>query len=307
MYAMPTFEPPLYARDGFERLDARETKYRFDLDADIPWGRFDEPGAHVPAGWFEEAGLRADLLAGEEPRRIFDWAFGAATAELFLATEYRCLKFIERERELMAPSRSLQRFCDEEIKHCNLFRRYADLCYAREPALARMLKRLFPIHAARALEPAYLDPRLSSRPDARHYLFWASTLFLEELTVYFASRLGATAGVQPTWLACHQMHRREEVQHVATDHQYLLSLRRASEHESAGLSEIIATGIVQGLACFNAVPCQVVAECFPDAGSPACSRPITRTALFSAVIHSPDFRRTRAHVPLLVELAGHYE
>src|SRR5215831_7312072 len=76
-----------YALDGFHRLDARDTKYRFDLDADIPWHRIDEPGAHVPRSWIDETGLRGEALAGDEPRRVFDWAFGAATAELFFATE----------------------------------------------------------------------------------------------------------------------------------------------------------------------------------------------------------------------------
>jgi hypothetical protein len=216
---------------SFERLDARPTVYRFDLERDVPWQRLGEPGRFFPDSLLRALGLDVDALAREPgASELCQWALALATAEAFVHLERDVIRFVG-EAGAARPSRSAELFVEEEEKHTRLFRRLADHLRAARPDDAALFDQGFePPHAYDGLRAHAGELQNDGE---LFFLFWLNTIFFEEYTVWLHHALDAAAEeLQPAWLAAHLCHRREEVQHVLTDAAYLEELALDPERQA---------------------------------------------------------------------------
>lgn len=222
----PAAGPYSDLRETCAEIDRRKTRYRFDLERDLPWERIGEPGCYFPDAYLALFGVDATLLRERGAYELFQWALALGSCEDFIYLEENLVGFAEKERSLLGPTRSLDLLCEEEGKHTEMFRRYSRWLAAQRPDAAERL-----LSAIRRDEQA---PRWEGgkRPSdaAHHYIFWLHILFFEEYSIYFHRVLKEASGIQPLWLATHAAHRQEEIQHVVTDFVYLQSLR-LPEHE----------------------------------------------------------------------------
>ena len=71
-----------------QRIDRRGLGYRFDLDADVPWSRIDEPGAFFGPRLLARLGVDAAALAADaEAADLLQWGLALATCEAFAGLE----------------------------------------------------------------------------------------------------------------------------------------------------------------------------------------------------------------------------
>jgi hypothetical protein len=291
----------MYARDRSEarRLDGRRAAYQFDTERDLPWHELSRPGGHMPVEFLAEAGFSVPAL-DPDLASLVDWVFALSTCETFIALEQVILEFAERERAALPESRSIALLRDEEIKHIQMFERYAEHLRACRPREDRELfERVFA--PERALLRHLEDPARYPNLATCHYVFWLNTVFVEEYTIYFADRLDREPGIQPMWRALHAAHRREESQHVVTDAHFLESLQL----DDAGLreqSQLFALNLLRffdtaiGLGAVLAV----LAAVHPGGALRRRDR-ISASALFQAILGHRHFKRTRRFAPYLVE------
>ncbi|HUH04164.1 MAG TPA: beta-ketoacyl synthase N-terminal-like domain-containing protein, partial [Kofleriaceae bacterium] len=284
------------------KLDRRNTRYRFDLEHDIPWDRCAEAGAYFDRGLVGDLGVDvAGLAADPEALSIFEWGFALGTCLEFIELERGIVEFAAAERVALGPVRSLELLVEEEHKHIELFIRYADRLRAERPELVAPLERAF--HADRG---APFDDRARYPDDASyHYTFWLSTLFFEDYTIYLHERM-ASGGValQPAWLAAHAMHRREEEQHVVTDVAHIEACS-LDDAERARWSRLSYLWLSQQVARFIGIdaPERLVRDLFPHL-SFAPRAPFAATGLHRDLLGHRSFRRTRAAWPYLQQLAS---
>jgi myxalamid-type polyketide synthase MxaD len=279
------------------RLDQRHLRYRFDLERDVCWDRLSEEGLLFGPSYLEALGLSAELGSNE----TFQGALALATCEVFHELEALICRFSRDEAEALGPTRSVTLLCEEEEKHMELFRRFADGLRAERPALAAECQEKFQdafAPSAGLLSHLHEDERFS--PAAFHYLFWINTLFFEELTVWLDDRLADDGErIQPTWRAVHRVHRQEEVQHIVTDAAHLeaLDLDVAERRE---LSKIFLLRLEEGFDRFFGVEAALE---MAGVQSPE-DRTFRQLPLCEALCRDPAFRRTRAAAPALAALAA---
>lgn len=217
------YRPPT---DELNKLEARNTRYRFDLDADVSWDRVHEPGLYFPQSALAQAGVDMQVL-DRVPGLLatFQWALAVAICEEFVALEQRILGFLRDERAAgrLPATRSADLFEEEEVKHVALFRRYADHLKAERPAIAATLDG----HLERSFQTAWWHrDSIDTYPSAEvfHFVNWLHFVYFEEYSIYVCNQLKRDGDVQPAWLTAHIAHMQEERQHVLTDAAHLNSL-----------------------------------------------------------------------------------
>jgi thioester reductase-like protein len=218
-------ESTLYAapNEYFRKIESRNTHYRFDIERDVAWDRVDEPGVYFTARVLGQGGIDLDAMA-RVPGLVdeFQWALAVAIAEEFVALELRILGFLREEQAAgrLPSSRSTALFDTEEIKHVQLFRRYADELQAARPERAAELHH----HLQAAFASAWWhDDAIDRYPDPAvyHFVHWLHFVFFEEYSIYLHTAMAGDPSVQPAWLSAHAAHMREERQHVVTDAAHL--------------------------------------------------------------------------------------
>lgn len=204
-------------------IERRSTRYQFDLERDVAWDQIDAPGLYIPEAWLRDLGFDLDALKSRpEALELLQWALALQICATFELFEFGVIYFAHEEADCLGRTRSVELLAAEEEKHIQLFRRYARHLRAQRPELAEQLTS-FAGPGAEAIR-AVLRETGGAAPALRHYSIWLHILFFEEYTVHFDKRLRESEGIQPTWASAHAAHRREEIQHIATDVRYLRAL-----------------------------------------------------------------------------------
>lgn len=226
------------------RIERRSTRYQFDLERDIAWAELDAPGLYLPDALLDDLGFDvASLKANPAAWDVLQWAMAVQVCAIFELFEFGVVYFARNDAARLGHTRSIALLADEEDKHIQLFRRYARHLRAQRPALAQQLDALSRDSAAAIV--ALLRGTADAEPRAQHYAIWLQTLFFEEYTVYLDQCLREAEGVQPAWRSAHAAHRREEIQHIATDVRYLGALD-LDEAERYRLSAAFVARLLQG-------------------------------------------------------------
>jgi acyl-CoA synthetase (AMP-forming)/AMP-acid ligase II/aryl carrier-like protein len=287
------------------RLERRvPERYRFDLEADVPWDRADEPGIYVPPAMLRALGMDpAPLEAEPEAWAMLQAAAASTLCAAFEVAEVTITLFVDTRRSMLGNTRSLELFREEEAKHVALFRRYAEVIARRHPEHVVGLD----------WDPAwgvgfwelFRAPDLFPNERVFHYLFWFFFTAFEEHSIYLADHLAAATGVQPAWKAVHLAHRREELQHVATDHAYISALELPAAERDAW-SEVCVAWLCQHFDTFFAFgPARRrVAERFPRLAPHLRTGGFASSPFLQDLLESPAFRRTRLACPYLRELGA---
>ncbi|MGH7280023.1 MAG: hypothetical protein ACRELY_00745, partial [Polyangiaceae bacterium] len=266
------------------------------------WERALEGGRHCPDALLTDCGVDvARIAAVPGALEIFDWACGISISRMFALAEANILRFEADAGEKLAQTRSLTLLLEEEKKHIALFERYEAHLLTLHPALVPAVNAAFE-PTAKCFEARFQELDVDA-PES-HFLFWLTTLYFEEFTVYLDDRLRAESGVQPTWASAHAAHRREEVQHVATDAAYLEAihltpptLHRLSQSFVFGMYTDILH--LWGLAC----PLAFLEAMHPTLAGLVPNGRITQRKYVQDVLCSRTFKRTRQFAPYLSELA----
>ena len=289
----------------FGRIDRRRTRYRFDLEKDLPWAEAHAPGLHLGPGFMTSVGIDVDgLREHPEAFELFQWSTGLEIAQAFAALEGYLLDFVDDELEPIGSTRSVLMLYQEERKHIALFERYAAIMRAAHPEWIADFEQAFAPY-----RPALLNPynrEVYPSATVQHYFFWLKTVFFEEYTLYLDARMNEEADViQPLWRAAHAMHRREEVQHVVTDEAYLKALDIDDIERRACATAFWANfeetfNLFLGVAASRDLVRQRFPECAPYL-------PTLRTRdmpIFADLVTHPLFRRTREAAPGLERQAA---
>jgi acyl transferase domain-containing protein/acyl-CoA synthetase (AMP-forming)/AMP-acid ligase II/NADPH:quinone reductase-like Zn-dependent oxidoreductase/acyl carrier protein/NADP-dependent 3-hydroxy acid dehydrogenase YdfG len=224
-------------------IERRSTRYQFDLEGDVAWARIDEPGLYVPEPWLRELGFDVDgLRAHPEVFDVLQWALALHLCMTFEFFEFGVVFFTRDQAARLGRTRSVELLALEEEKHIQLFRRYARYLREQRPELAARVETLTGANLE-AIRTA-MDETGGDAPAVRHYAIWLKFLFFEEYTVHLHQRLRRAEGIQPTWLSAHAAHRREEVQHIATDVRYLRALD-LDEAERRRLSALFTRQLIE--------------------------------------------------------------
>jgi hypothetical protein len=110
--------------------------------------------------------------------------------------------------------------------------------------------------------------------------------------------------LQPVWLAAHRCHRAEEIQHVATDDNYLRSLPLSAKRRGQLADRFVFSfekTFAQRLSLTNTVAALRKLHPGLEIAAPSSLRALP---VFDAILHDRAFRRTRDHVPTFAKLAG---
>jgi hypothetical protein len=257
----------------FAKIDARNTKYQIDLDRDVAWNRLAEPGIYFTPVMLAEHGVDAAVFDDHhEARDLLQWGLALDKCRAFEDLELNILGTVAASADDFAGSRSVELLVEEEDKHIALFRRYAAYLESQRPALAARFEEIDrPYRKARLLQTdrdASSEGYWSAMPHStsEHFVFWLGVLMIEESTVHFYDRLmEASAVVQPAWLSAHAAHRREEIQHIVTDHYLLdtLDLESTARRVLAGMFARALDTKLQYLHGSGSV-CQLVREVHPE-------------------------------------------
>ena len=221
-------QPSFYADPQvfLEKLDNRNTRYRFDIEADVLWDRADEPGQYFPPSVLGRGGIdTASMAAIPGMAELFQWSLAVAICEEFVALGQRIIVFLREELAAgrLPATRSADLFDEEEVKHVSLFRRYADHLKAQRPDVAASLDR----HLAASFEGAWwFADRAEDYPSPAiyHFVAWLHFVYFEEYYIYLCRELQENEGMQPAWVSAHIAHMQEERQHVLTDAAHLSGL-----------------------------------------------------------------------------------
>ena len=213
-----------------EDLDNRSEAYQFDLEQDVPWDQISSPGLYLSHSFLKRLGFNVDLLIRyPEAMEACQWSMALAIAESFVHLEYDVLDFVSHTHAGPVTSRSTELLADEERKHIDMFQRFSVKLRTDRPDLVRLFDTAY-----RAPESFSLLQKQADRYSVEEYqwLFWLTTVFFEECTIYICNCLEKEKQtIQPTWLAAHRCHRREEAQHILTDAANLELLRLSSDRK----------------------------------------------------------------------------
>ncbi len=176
------------------RLDDRPLNYRFHLERDLPWEQAGENGLFFGSHFLSRLGL---LPAAFDAQPDLQWALAVITARAFIALEEDILAFTKGS----TGSRSVVLLVEEERKHIELFQRVLTHLYALHP------ERRADVDAVWWRPVSWDDLRSQSAiDDPQHVkgLFWLTTLFFEEYTVWIQDALERNdEHFQPLWFAAH--------------------------------------------------------------------------------------------------------
>lgn len=219
-----------------ERLDQRTTEYAFDLEADMPWDRLDEPGLYVPAPLLDLFGIDVQTLAAHrEAYETFQWATALSICRTFQLLERGVIKFCDGESDRLGTTTSIGRLCEEEDKHIRLFRRIATHLLSQRPELKADFNESFG-DTFRFLRGVYEV----ENTDQLHLKIWMTSLFFEPATLHLADELeAADEPMQPAWLVANQLHAQEEQQHIATVGAYASQLQVDGAARDAVVADFI--------------------------------------------------------------------
>ncbi len=303
--AQPMDADSLYSdlRQAFRRLDARSTRYQFNLERDIPWSRLNEPGDYYPRALLESYGYDIPGIQSVTGAwSLLQRRTALSVAAGFDLLEDALLGFATREARHFRGVRSVEVLCDEERKHVALFRRLTAHLTAQSPELAADAARESQV--LRDALVSFADHRRFPSVAAYHYCWWLLVLFFEELTVWLGGALAETENVQPTWLAAHQAHAREETQHVLTDFACLQALN-ASEEERLAWSALVFEQIVPLLALALSPDAALRGALRQFPAIPGRGRLTTPLeSPFVRLLSQPAFSRTRAAGPHFMRVTG---
>jgi len=247
------------------RIERRSTRYQFDLERDIAWQSLDAPGLYFPEPLLDDFGFDVASLRGDPAAwELLQWAMALQVCTLFELFEFGVVYFARNDAARLGWTRSIALLADEEDKHIQLFRRYGRHLRAERPELAQRLDALS--RGTADSIAALLGGPPGADPRAQHYAIWLQTLFFEEYTVYLDQCLrDAGGGIQPAWHSAHAAHRREEIQHLATDVRYLAALD-LDEAERYRLSAAFVARLLEGFERQLGLegPRRLVEECHPE-------------------------------------------
>jgi len=277
------------------KLDARNVRYRFDIETDVPWSQLSASGLHLGPRYCHKLGVDFEgLRRHPEAFNLFQWAAGIEVAEAFEILETYLLEFVDDQHESLGPNRSALLLYQEEVKHAELFRRYAQFLRALKPDWIARFDDKFTGYRP---HPYTRD----NYPNAviQHYFFWLKTLVFEEYTVYMHRELEQEeVTLQPVWLAAHEVHAREEKQHVITDAAHLDALamsrveRRACAHAFWSNFEDTFNEFL-GVCTAKAL----IRDYFPEAASCLSDAPTQDLPIFQDILTDRSFRHTLRHAP----------
>ncbi|MFT5682656.1 MAG: acyl transferase domain-containing protein/NADPH:quinone reductase-like Zn-dependent oxidoreductase/acyl-CoA synthetase (AMP-forming) [Myxococcota bacterium] len=279
------------------RINNRSLRYRFDLEADIPWATLPAPGLHLPPALLHATGIHPTIANHPEAHAILQWSIGLEISRAFSALEQYLLDFVDAERTAIGPTRSALLLYEEERKHIAMFDRYGDHLAAQHPEWMPDFEAAFAPCMPALLHPYTRDAY--PEPPVQHYFFWLKTLFFEEYTIYLHDRLLAEQEcVQPTWLAVHRAHRMEEHQHVITDAAYVDALDLSPTKRQA-CATAFWIHLEQTFDRFLGVAAsrRLIRARFPRLAHLVPDVPTRQLPLFQAVLSHPLFRQTRRCAP----------
>ena len=279
----------------FEKIDNRRVNYRFDIDKDIPWAETSVAGIHLGPKFCAKLGVDYEGLAQHpEAFAIFQWSAGLEISEAFAILESYLLDFVDDEQEALGPNRSALLLYQEEVKHMELFRRYANFLRAGKPDWEERFNELFT-----GYRPHPYTQDNYPNQSVQHYFFWLKTLVFEEYTVYMDQEFSKEKDLlQPVWLAAHRMHAREEKQHVVTDAAHLDALdikpvvKRACAHAFWSNFEDTFNEFL-GVCTAKAM----VRRYFPEAAQYVPDVNMRHQPIFEDILTDRNFKHTRRHAP----------
>jgi len=289
--------------ESLHRLEQRKPdSYRFDFDKDIPWQRCDEPGLYIPERLYRVFGLDVEaIVANREAWELLQAASALLTCVAFEITEITITLFIDTRWSALRGTKSILTFREEEEKHIRLFRRYADRLRAMYPQIDAEMK--WDPSWGIGFWTLFRNPELFPNERAFHYLIWLFFTAFEEHSIYIADELIAADGIQPAWEGAHRAHRREETQHVVTDHAYLRAME-ITEEEKYRWSGVGVTWLAQHYETFFAFggARRLVARKFPELEPHLHTKGFSRSLFLQELMQKKSFRRTRIACPYLMEL-----
>jgi acyl carrier protein len=140
-----------------------------------------------------------------------------------------------------------------------------------------------------------------------HYQFWLYALVLEEGSIHICDKLLPDAArIQSAWLATHVAHRREEIQHVATDSVHVKALA-LSTSERLRLSQMWFRHLANNWGYMHGVQAAhaLLSELYPEVAAEAFPSPLQMPPRFlDELLTHRAFSNTRAAAPYLTELAA---
>ncbi|WP_437535239.1 thioester reductase domain-containing protein [Sorangium sp. So ce726] len=299
-------EPPFYSGspDIWAKVERRSTRYRFDLERDVPWAHLDAPGEHFGPTWLRTFGVDGERLErNPAASELFQWAMALSTCEVFISVEEEVLRYTGGEMDRMIATRSMTLLREEEEKHVLLFRRYADHLRRQKPAelVARFDDYIAPCIAAHRRSVHLFDVEGAGA----HYLFWLYAVFFEESSIHLYDRLlPDVARMKPAWFAVQAAHRQEEIQHVVTDAAHLAALNLTYE-ERLRLSRLWFRSLFEEFGRITGL--EAVADLLADyhpVEAEVVSSPLRMHSLFFPdLLHGQSFARTREAAPYLLQLS----
>jgi hypothetical protein len=288
--------------ESIEKLSRRTTKYQFDLERDVAWDA-DDSDHFAPLDYLQDIGFDAERLrAHPEALKALAWSMALVVCRNFIVLEKVVVRFVAEGGPAMEGERSLSLLSTEEVKHIELFRRVAEKIASRHPEwLASFEDAYRPTAEFNEKQSALNFQRdLYTDESNRHYVFWLGLIFFEEFTIYLDERFSGDASLNGLWRSAHTCHRREEVQHVATDIAYIDALD-VSDDDRSFWGDVIVAGMVRDLRYLTGLDAcdRFLSNLFPDLGSFAPETAPTDAPFLKELRRRTEFKRTRTYLPSL--------
>ncbi len=208
-------------------LHGRSLHYRFDVESDVPWDQWEDPGDFLGPKLAQRLGIHLERLT-PEARTCVQGSVALSICEAFCSFEEHILAFTREEGLNQACVTDL---CLEETRHIAMFQELARRLRCRFPGWSESFDDCADESRAVLKAPFSLEGYESA--GQQHHLFWTATLFFEEWTLFFHRALQEeSVPIQPTWAAAHRLHAREEAQHIPTDLAHLKALDLDSDERS---------------------------------------------------------------------------
>jgi acyl-CoA synthetase (AMP-forming)/AMP-acid ligase II/acyl carrier protein len=271
-------------------LDRRHTGYRFDLMQDLPWDKLSHPGLHLPDGVLTKMGINVEALR-EHPAAyaLLQWSAGLEISTTLVSLKTELMDFIDQESAPLGPVRSSLLIYQEIHKHHSAFSLYGDFLKSLRPSTLRSFHKYNSVQL-----PTTLLRVQASSPALKHFQIWANTLLAAGFFSFLGDELQkAGDAVHPVWLALHQAHREELLQHLPTAAAHLHAIALPPQERASFISshQERLGGSLRTLFPLIATR-QVVLESFPELHDTLNAT--AADALFSEALQSPALHDTAA-------------
>jgi hypothetical protein len=288
--------------EALSKLERRTTKYQFDLERDVAWPS-DDNEHWFPTAFLERLGADMTRLEGRPEARVaLEWSLALGACRTFVDLESIVVRFAVEEKASFGEAHSLELLDDEERKHIALFERIGKLLLARRPTWHAPFEEAYRTTAEVNEKQRALQFQRDLYPNeaTRHFVFWIGLIFFEEFTIYVEEELAGDASVNKLWRSAHAAHRREEVQHLATDIAYVDALELSAQDREVW-SEVLVTAIVRDLHFMTSLDAssRFVALLYPEIGQILQATPPHEARFLKEICQRPEFKRTRAYLPSL--------